>query len=107
MGIDYDGVGGVGIELTPRFVDDVIKKGFFTEEDWAEDEYDCIDETFNCPFDQAGNVFSGGGYWYLFVEGNTLGEINNNARGFVEMLKTKGIEITVDDLQIISDYSVS
>ena len=43
MGIDYDGVGGIGIELTEELVQRFIAAEYFTEEEWQDDYEDCLE----------------------------------------------------------------
>ena len=38
MGISYNGVGGIGIELTEEIIQKLISANIFTEEEWEEEE---------------------------------------------------------------------
>ena len=106
MGIDYEGVGGIGIKLTKEIVKAAIKNDLFTQEDWDECEYDCL-EKFGMNFSLAGNSFSGNEEWYLFVPGDTLRAINNNAPRFVFKLQEVVPGLNVGDLRVISEMLIS
>jgi hypothetical protein len=106
MGIDYDGIGGIGIEFTDEIKDKLIECELFTEEDFDED-YDSCFEKLGLTYDQAGNMYSGDTYFYLMVDGDTLPEVNKNSKEFINTLSKYGVIITEDDLKVISDYLVS
>lgn len=106
MGIDYDGVGGIGIELTDNMIQTAIKKGIFTQEMWKEDQDHCLD-ILGFTYSDAGNYYSGDIKTYLFVDGNNLGEINKNALDFIEKLKQFDIIYSVDDIELIEDVRIS
>lgn len=105
MGVDYDGVGGIGVEFAGEFAELAIKNNIFTEEEWDEDQHECL-EKIGMPFQQAGNSYSGEEIWYLFVEGNTLGEINANADRLIHRLANFGVAMAVDDLKVIEDIHI-
>ena len=105
MGIDYDGVGGIGIEVTDKIINKLIEKKVFTSEEWEDDECGCI-ESVGMLYQQAGNSYSGDETYYWLVEGANLTEINANAPKFIEKLAKLGIIITLDDLMVISDMHV-
>lgn len=111
MGISYDGVGGIGIELTEELIEKFISKGYFTEDEWDEDYYECLEtigEKLDISYSTAGNFYSERDITrYLFVDGDNLKEILENYPSFIEKLKTVGIELSIEDLELISDYSVS
>jgi hypothetical protein len=109
MGIDYDGVGGIGIELTEELVQRFIAAEYFTEEEWQDDYEDCLEtigKKFNISFTSAGNFYSGDIVHYLLVDGENLKEINENSKTFIEKLKIVGIELSEESLKVISDYKV-
>jgi len=109
MGIDYDGVGGIGIEITKDVLEKFISFGLFTEEQWDEDYYDCL-EKIGLLYNTAGNFYSGDMEdltHYLFVRGNNLQEILDNEPEFISALEKFGITISRKDLIVISDHRVS
>lgn len=105
MGVDYTGVGGVGIELTDDHLKAVFASGKFTEEEWEEDHYACLEEL-GIEYAHAGNAYSGEECIYLFVKGETLEEVYNNAPTFCEKLKEIGIELEPGKLGIIADMHI-
>lgn len=106
MGVDYDGVGGVGLLLTDERIAGLIESGIFTEDQWGEDRYESL-ERIGLTYYEAGSANYGGEVrWYLVVDGDTLADVNNNAPAFVEKAKKVGIITTVDELEIISDLLI-
>jgi hypothetical protein len=106
MGVDYDGVGGIGIEFTDEMVEKVIKQGVFTEEDWADDWTDCMEKIGIC-YSEAGDYSYGGEKRiYLLVEGSTLDDIISNEEKFREDLSKLGITVERKDLKVIEDLCV-
>ena len=106
MGIDYDGVGGIGIKVTDEIVETLIENKAFTEEEWEEDPYECC-EDLDVEYAIAGNLMHDSGDMYLLVEGNTLDDINLNKDKFIEALDKVGVKITSKDLLVISEMCVS
>ena len=102
MGVDFDGVGGVGILFTDEMMDKAIAKGKFTREEWEDDPCGCI-ETLEMLYATAGSAYTGNEWRYLFVSGETLPEVNDRAPAFISALADIGIEIGLEDLKIISD----
>lgn len=110
MGISYDGVGGIGIELTEEIIQKLIAANIFTEEEWEDDYYTCLDtigDTWGVLFGTGGSHYSGDLNHYIFVDGSNLKEIMENYPNFLEKLKNVGVELSIEDLKLISDYSVS
>lgn len=105
MGIDYDGVGGIGIEIDEDVHLKLIENGVFTDDEWDEDRDGCLEEL-DILYQQAGNAYSGDVTFYLFVEGENLIEINRNAPKFIDKLNAVGINITIDKLKVISETFV-
>lgn len=106
MGIDYSGVGGVGVEFSDGIREGYIKNKIFTEEMWDNDKYDCLELT-GVGYGEGGNAYSGDITWYLFVDGGNLGDINSNAKCFTEKIHAmSGVLIKADDLLIISDICI-
>ena len=106
MGIDYSSIGGVGIEVTKEIREHLISRGIFTQEDWDEDPIECLDKT-GIMYDTGGSYYDSESLSYYFlIDGSTLTEILQNEESFLLKLKSLGIELGRDDLQIISDYCI-
>ena len=106
MGVDYSGIGGIGIELTEERRKKLISKGLFTEDEWDKDCYECLEEV-NLPFSVAGDGSYGGDFrFYLLVEGDNLKEILENEEAFRNRLQNFGIQLTQEDLGVISDLHI-
>ena len=105
MGVDYSSVGGIGVEFTEDMKQAMIDKGLFTEDEWDDSQSECMDEI-GIPYNEAGNSYSCETCFYFLVKGKTLKEINNNAGEFVSELKECGINVSVNELQVISEYHV-
>lgn len=106
MGVDYDGVGGIGTPFTDDMVQRAIDLGVFTKEEWEDDATECM-EKIRESYSIAGNYYSGDISYYLFVRGDTLKEVNDNAPGFVERVSRFAPGLTVDALKVISDILIS
>lgn len=103
MGVDYDGVGGVGIRMTEAVIDKFISAGLFTEDEWHDDPEGCC-ETVKLPYATYGSAYSGQETRVLLVDGKTFGDIKRNAPAFVERLKALGLDaLTEDDLEVIAE----
>lgn len=111
MGISYGSVGGIGIELTEERIQKFISTGYFTEEEWEDDYYEClvsISEKLELSYESAGNFYNDDDKThYLLVDGDNLKEVLENYQTFIDKLKTVGIELSIEDLDVISDYVVS
>ena len=106
MGVDHNGVGGIGIELTEEIRNKLIEKGLFTQDEWDEDEYGCL-ETINLPYSVAGDGnYGGDDRYYLLVHGDNLEEIIKNEQEFRNHLQRLGIQLDQKDLIVISDLHV-
>jgi hypothetical protein len=106
MGIDYNGVGGIGVEFDDVFVEAGIKQNLFTQEEWDDDPDNCLD-VLNMEYQTAGNHFTGDVVYYLLVDGKSLSEVNANADRFCGDIKAKlCLELTPDELGVISDICV-
>ena len=111
MGVDYDGVGGVGIEITDERRDLLIKHGLLTQEEWEEDWQWAIEEKGIFQVIEEGGNYSYSGdildrKCYLLVKGKNLGEVLKAAPSFVGKLSEYRINIEIEDLEIISDMHV-
>ena len=106
MGVDYNGVGGIGIYLEPKHVEHAIDNGFFSQEDWDLDPDDPLSRL-HIRYATVGDSWSGHTDTVLLCSGKTLGEINANAEAFSKQLKhVFGIEIAPEDLPVISDMHI-
>jgi len=106
MGVDYNGVGGIGIELTKDRINKIIEKGIFTEEEWDYDYDDCLSDKVKMEYRTGGNAYSGVDRFYLMIPGPNLKIINENVKDFITDLSEIGIDITEEDIVPISDYRV-
>lgn len=103
MGVDYDGIGGMGIEITDEMVEVLIASGKLTKEEWDEDPHSCLDDI-GITFCEAGSYCYGGDrrmYW--LVDGDNLDEVNANATEFIANLGKLGIILSTKDLVVIQD----
>lgn len=107
MGVDYNAVGGIGIEFTDKLQYKAIELGYFTEDEWDEDPYSCL-ESLSIPYEQAGDgCYGGTDYWYFIVNGGNLKEVNNNKELFLELINSKfNVTYTEEDLKVISELHV-
>ena len=53
MGVDYNAVGGIGVEFNDDLQYKAIELEYFTEEEWDEDPTGCV-ESLNIPYESAG-----------------------------------------------------
>ena len=105
MGVDYDGVGGVGICIDD-YLDQIIASGAFTREEWDEDVDDCLSRN-GIHYAEAGSSYEEGNRrYYAFVEGENLEEVINNVPAFVEKFRGFGVVLLMKDIKIISDLLV-
>lgn len=102
MGVDFDGVGGVGILVDGQVVESMVGKGIFTLRQWEEDEIECAEET-GMMYSQAGSWYTGVTRIYFFVEGDTLEDVWANKDEFVQHLSKIGVDISLSDIKIIQD----
>ncbi len=105
MGVDYDAISGIGIEITEEMEKLIIKDSEWTEAEWEEDRGDCM-EAYRIKITQAGSCYSGYFRYYMIVGGGNIKEINNNSFSFIKDLKDIGINISQIDLKLISDILV-
>jgi len=102
MGVDYSPVGGIGIEMTDEILG-VLQKQV--------DLYECKDsllDELELSYSQAGsgNYTGAENTYYIMVDGDTLMEINKNAKVLSDKLKSFGIEIEAEDFDVIQDLHV-
>jgi len=95
MSIDYNGIGGIGIEFTEDMATDIINlNGLFTEEEWDDDEDECM-ERIGLDYEQAGSAYSGETRWYLLVDGENLPGVIANADKFIKRLTELSVDVTM------------
>lgn len=100
MGVDYDGIGGIGVKITDEIVNDLIKSGCIKESGDL-----CLDNI-GISYKTAGCTYSGDCRYYWIVKGENLYEVNTNSQIFIEKLKKIGIEVTTKDLIVIEDICI-
>ncbi len=110
MGVDYRGVGGIGIEFTYEQLKMVVNKGLLEDID-APDKIDTdyfgeYLEELDLGYECGGDAYGGEKCYYVLVPGKNLTEINQNSKAFIERLGSLGINITEDDLMVISDLYI-
>ncbi len=107
MGTEYEGVGGIGIEITEQMIDVFISKGLFTREDYQDVGADCLN-FLGLESKTAGNLWNGECLEYFIVPGNTLGEVKANIPGFLQALYyALGYKIEEDSLEVVADICIS
>lgn len=105
MSVDYSSVGGIGIKFTDEMKEKMIDSKLFTEDEWDDSESECMEEI-GISYYTAGNSYSGNLWYYFLVEGSSLEEINKNVSEFISKFKQYNINISQNDLQVISDLHV-
>ena len=109
MGIDYRGVGGIGIEVTEDMIDEAFELKYpdFDEDSSYGEKLDNLLNASSLEYETAGNAYSGETLFYLLVPGNTLGKIQKNVPIFLEdILQVFNIKKDPADLEVISDMLV-
>lgn len=111
MGVDYVGVGGVGIVVDGE-LEHKINKFYKERANYAGDEF--FDEVIEFVCDFVGIVFERAGShnyggedrYYLDVGAVSYTELKEKVPIFLENLKELGVEKTEDDLVIYSDLNI-
>ena len=109
MGVDYNGVGGIGIEFTDEHKEIVLSNGSIDHHNYElHDGFPTPDilEELDLEYQCGGDAYGGETVYYLFVPGKNLKEINENSKSFIERLGSIGINITEEDLIVIEDMFV-
>lgn len=104
MGVDYDGVGGVGVEITEE-----MKRKLVVANEGAFDGYmDELLSDLELEYKEGGSGSYTGkeNTFYLMVEGDTLEEVYNNSKGFISKLSEMNIDIKLGDIVVIEDLHV-
>lgn len=105
MGVAYQAIGGIGIEITDEMINKMIDLGMFAKTEWNEDPDGCLSEIgLLCA--NAGSYYSGNVYWYWLVAGDTLTEVNDNSNDFLHKLNQIGFKKNVSDLKVIQDLLI-
>lgn len=109
MSVDYSAIGGIGIEATKEIAAKLIEKSIITQDEW-DDKYIFKDSPSNkhkIEMATAGSAYSGELYWYFLVVGENLPEIMENALDFIAAFQSAGVDIKMDDLEVIAEGYVS
>jgi len=109
VGVDYTGIGGLGVVFNKTMLKNCFSTGIFSVEEWQYDYHSCMDKT---GFEWA----EGGSYSYtgddddltiyLLLKGATLTEVLHNEEEFIVKVMGLGVSITRDDIKIIEDIHV-
>jgi hypothetical protein len=106
MGVDYDGVGGIGVEFTDEMRHNAIERGIFSEEEWEDCSDDCMNAV-GISYSTAGSAYSGEETHYLMVDGDTLGEVNANSGDFCSSVNDRlGTKLVPAELRVIADLHI-
>lgn len=106
MGVDYDAVCGIGVEITTEIVERMIWDKKFTQADWDDSCSACLD-TVGIPYHTAGDgCYGGTDRYYWTVEGSNLQELNDNACAFINKVSRYCGPLTLADLRLITDILV-
>ena len=104
MSIDHGAVAGIGITLTEsmqcKLMDGTSR---FSEEDWEDDFEWCLEEM-GIDSSMSGCFLSGTNIkTHIFVEGDTLADINKNVPAFIEKLAKVGLVVKSEDLVLVRE----
>jgi len=104
MSINHGTVAGIGITLTDDMKEIIMNGDLrFPTEDWEDDFHWCL-EKIGLKCGESGCFLSGTNIKiHLFIEGDTLDDINNNAPAFIKKLAEYGIIIKGEDLMVIRE----
>jgi hypothetical protein len=107
MGVEYRGVGGIGVRLTDDMVRDIVDSGVISQRDWDVDGADCLPGD-GGDFDamQAGNSWGGDTHYYLMMKSETLSGCWDALEGFMEALEELGMSLSLEDVKVVSDIYV-
>lgn len=110
MGVDYDGVGGIGFRIDD-FLDKLLIDAEFSRL-WEDDKYEaceylCKDVDHAC-YMEAGSGGYGGQYrFYVCIVSTTLGDVNARAESFCDQFNKRwGLNLKPDELKIIEDIHI-
>lgn len=105
MGVDYNGIGGIGLEVTDEVLEKLHK---YTKNKFIDDHTVDLIESLDISYSEAGSGSYTGqeNTFYLMAEGDTLKEVTEGAKELSVKLKQLGIEIDPDDFEVISDLHV-
>ena len=107
MGVDYSGVGGIGVYLDDEKLDKLFATGAFSREDWEElGPDDCFDRLDLPVRTTVGNEYSGQTEIVFLIDGNNLVEVVGNEAAFREKFAKYGIDLALNDLLVISELYV-
>ncbi len=102
MGVDYSGIGGIGIEITEERFALLLKHGLFTQEEWDNDPWYPL-EKLKFPYAAAGvgNYTGKKNTYYVLVPVDNLTEIIANEAQFRGTFAKYGIDLQQKDLMVI------
>lgn len=113
MGVDYCGVGGIGIQITPDDEQTVRELAATIDATVFEDNFGELLDWFlrvkkvKAEYSEAGSAnYRGDATWYIHAPGYTLDEIYSKAEQFLEDLLKIGLKKTREDLKVISDLYI-
>lgn len=107
MGVDYNAVGGIGIQVSDELVAEAIALELFTAEDWSEDPQGCL-ESLDIPYEVAGDgCYGGDDRFYFTINAYKYKDVNNSKDNFLHVINsTFKTNYTDADLIVISDLHV-
>jgi hypothetical protein len=106
MGVDYNAVGGIGIRFNEDLQMKAIELEYFTEEEWDEGMYSCV-ESLGIMYHTAGNSYYSEYDFYFLVNGKNLKEVIDNSLPFLDKINKKfNVEYTQEDLEVISELHI-
>ena len=106
MSVDYSAVGGIGIRFNENLQMKAIELEYFTEEEWDEDMYSCV-ESLGIMYHTSGNSYNSEYDFYFLVNGKNLKEVMANSLSFLDKINKKFIvEYTQEDLEVISELRI-
>ena len=112
--MDIEAVGGIGIEITQKMINELIENNIFTVEEYEENSIEAIEKITsnkwiqNSEVKQAGDMFTGDVTYYLLMKAETLEEANCLKNSFLNDLGNliNISENNLPELKIISDFLV-
>lgn len=109
MGVDFDGVGGIGFKVEDHLEVLLQNEEFTTLWETDKDsavELLCADSTV-ARYRLAGDCFDGKTWWYVKVKGTTLQEVLDNCPDFVYHFRTEwGLMLDFSKLKVIEDLCI-
>lgn len=107
MGVDYEGVGGIGVYLDDEKLDKLFATEAFSAEEWeglGPDE--CLLRLDLPGWATVGNAYYGETEIVFLIDGNNIVEVVGNEATFREKFAKYGIDLALNDLVVISELYV-